>query len=103
MKSFLKNVVQRKEGQGGVLLGRTVKVGPFTVRVESHLADGGFACIYKVYFRVLTPTQTKWNGQQSGLPHRFVVCQCKRLGADILCGNLSMSRIMTSCKDKSNS
>lgn len=48
MKSFLKNVVQRKDGQGGFLLGRTVKVGPLTVRVESHLADGGFACIYKV-------------------------------------------------------
>ena len=50
MKSFLKNVVQRKEGAGGVLIGRTVKVGPFTVRVESHLADGGFACIYKVSY-----------------------------------------------------
>jgi len=48
MRSFLKNVVQRKEGQGGVLIGRTVKVGPYTVKVESHIADGGFACIYKV-------------------------------------------------------
>ena len=47
MKSFLRNVVQRKDSGGG-LLGRTVKVGPYTVRVESHIADGGFACIYKV-------------------------------------------------------
>ena len=58
MKSFLKNVVQRKEGQGGILLGRTVKVGPFTVRVESHIADGGFACIYKVLFRGLLCSYT---------------------------------------------
>ena len=41
---FLRNVVQRKEGG---LVGRTLKVGMYTVRVESHLGDGGFAAIYR--------------------------------------------------------
>lgn len=42
---FLRNVVQRKEGG---LVGRTFKVGIYTVRVEAHLGDGGFATIYRV-------------------------------------------------------
>lgn len=48
MKSFLRNVVNRKEPSGGGLVGRTVKIGAFTVRVEAHIADGGFASIYRV-------------------------------------------------------
>ena len=41
---FLRNVVQRKEGG---LVGRTFKVGAYTIRVEAHLGDGGFATIYR--------------------------------------------------------
>jgi hypothetical protein len=42
---FLRNVVQRKETG---LAGKTLRVGPYTVRVEAHLGDGGFAAIYRV-------------------------------------------------------
>ena len=45
MKSFFKNVVQRKENSG--LVGRMVKVGSYMVRIESLLGEGGFASIYK--------------------------------------------------------
>lgn len=41
---FLRNVVQRKEGG---LVGRTFKVGAYTIRVEAHLGEGGFASIYR--------------------------------------------------------
>ena len=41
---FLKHVVQRKETG---LIGRIIKVGPYSVRVEAHLGDGGFAAIYR--------------------------------------------------------
>ena len=41
---FLKNVVQRKETG---LVGKIVTVGPYSVRVEAHLGDGGFAAIYR--------------------------------------------------------
>lgn len=46
MKSFFKNVVQRKEGPG--LVGKMVKVGSYMVRVETLLGEGGFASIYRV-------------------------------------------------------
>ncbi len=42
---FLRNVVQRKETG---LMGKTLQVGPYSVRVEAHLGDGGFAAIYRV-------------------------------------------------------
>lgn len=42
---FLRNVVQRKEAG---LVGRVLSVGSYTVRVEAHLGDGGFAAIYRV-------------------------------------------------------
>ena len=45
MRSLLRSVVQRKEGG---LVGRTIKVGPYTCKVEAHLGDGGFATIYRV-------------------------------------------------------
>lgn len=45
MKSFFKNVVQRKDGPG--LVGKTMKVGSYMVRVEALLGEGGFASIYR--------------------------------------------------------
>ncbi|KAK9835144.1 hypothetical protein WJX81_001027 [Elliptochloris bilobata] len=45
MRSLLRSVVQRKEGG---LVGRTIKVGPYTCKVDAHLGDGGFATIYRV-------------------------------------------------------
>lgn len=45
MKSFFKNVVQRKESSG--LVGKMVKVGSYMVRIEALLGEGGFASIYK--------------------------------------------------------
>ncbi len=45
MRSLLRSVVQRKDGG---LVGRTLKVGPYTCKVEAHLGDGGSATIYRV-------------------------------------------------------
>jgi len=45
MRSLIRSVVQRKDGG---LVGRTIKVGPYTGKVEAHLGDGGFATIYRV-------------------------------------------------------
>ena len=42
---FLRTVVQRKDS--GSLVGKVLKVGMYTVRVEAHLGDGGFAVIYR--------------------------------------------------------
>ena len=51
MRSFLKNVqvglAQRKGGEG-VLAGKILRLGQYSVRVESHIGEGGFASIYKV-------------------------------------------------------
>ena len=41
----MRNVVQRKEAG---LMAKTLQVGPYSVRVEAHLGDGGFAAIYRV-------------------------------------------------------
>ena len=46
MKSFFRGVVQRDKVVG--IVGKTLKIGPYTVRIDSHIADGGFASIYKV-------------------------------------------------------
>ena len=46
MKSFFKNVVQRKETPG--MVGKVLKVGSYMVRIEAQLGEGGFAAIYKV-------------------------------------------------------
>ena len=42
---FLRTVVQRKDS--GSLVGKVLKVGMYTVKVEAHLGDGGFAVIYR--------------------------------------------------------
>lgn len=50
MKSFLKDLKgfgQKAEAKGGILIGKTLKVGPYTVKPEAVLGEGGFATIYK--------------------------------------------------------
>ena len=50
MKSFLKDLKgfgQKAEAKG-MLIGKTIKVGPYTIRPEAVLGTGGFATIYKV-------------------------------------------------------
>ena len=50
MKSFLKDLKgfgQKAEAKSGVLVGKTLKVGPYTIRPEAVLGEGGFATIYK--------------------------------------------------------
>ena len=50
MKSFLKDLKgfgQKAEARGGMLVGKTLKVGPYTIRPEAVLGEGGFATIYK--------------------------------------------------------
>ena len=46
MKSFLRNVVQRKDASS--IVGKTVKLGSYTVKVDGVIGDGGFATIYRV-------------------------------------------------------
>ncbi|KAK9816438.1 hypothetical protein WJX72_000236 [[Myrmecia] bisecta] len=48
LKGFLKGLGAGIHQQSGGLLGKTVKVGPYTVRVEALLGEGGFASIYRV-------------------------------------------------------
>lgn len=36
-----------KKKDGGGLVGKTIKVGNYTVKLESLIGEGGFACIYK--------------------------------------------------------
>lgn len=50
MKSFLKDLKgfgQKPEAKG-ILIGKTLKVGPYTIRPETMIGEGGFATIYKV-------------------------------------------------------
>jgi len=50
MKSFLKDLKgfgQKAEAKG-MLIGKTIKVGAYTIRPEAVLGTGGFATIYKV-------------------------------------------------------
>lgn len=50
MKSFLKDLKgfgQKPEAKGQ-LIGKTLKVGPYTIRPENMVGEGGFATIYKV-------------------------------------------------------
>ena len=50
MKSFLKDLKgfgQKAEAKSGILIGKTLKVGPYTVKPEAVLGEGGFATIYK--------------------------------------------------------
>lgn len=46
MKSFLNRVANRKDTGG--LVNKVVKVGPYTVKVEACLGEGGQATIYRV-------------------------------------------------------
>ena len=46
MKSFLKGLGNQKTAG---LVGKVLKVGPYTIRVESSIGEGGFASIYKVW------------------------------------------------------
>ena len=50
MKSFLKDLkgFAQKAETKGMLIGKTIKVGPYTVRPEAVLGEGGFATIYRV-------------------------------------------------------
>ena len=50
MKSFLKDLKgfgQKPEAKG-MLIGKTLKVGPYTIKPEAMIGEGGFATIYKV-------------------------------------------------------
>ena len=50
MKSFFKNVqvgLAQRKGEG-VLAGKIMRLGQYSVRVENHIGEGGFASIYKV-------------------------------------------------------
>lgn len=50
MKSFFKNVqvgLAQRKGEG-VLIGKVLRLGQFSVRVENHIGEGGFASIYRV-------------------------------------------------------
>lgn len=47
MKSFLKNLGGRP-GEGSNLVGRLFQIGPYQVKVESKLAEGGYASIFRV-------------------------------------------------------
>lgn len=50
MKSFLKDLKgfgQKAESKGGILIGKILKVGNYTIKPEAVLGEGGFATIYK--------------------------------------------------------
>ena len=50
MKSFLKDLkgFGQKSEPKGMLIGKTINVGPYTIKPEAVLGEGGFATIYKV-------------------------------------------------------
>ena len=50
MKSFLKDLkgFGQKSEPKGMLIGKTINVGPYTIKPEAILGEGGFATIYKV-------------------------------------------------------
>ena len=63
MKSFFKNVqsgLAQRKGEG-VLAGKIMRLGQYSVRVESHVGEGGFASIYRV--------RETTTGQQFALKH----------------------------------
>lgn len=48
MKSFLKNLAPNKLEEQHELIGKQISIGPYRVKVEAKLADGGYASIFRV-------------------------------------------------------
>lgn len=78
---FLRNVVQRKEGG---LVGRTFRVGAYTIRVEAHLGDGGFASIYRVRDTSSNSAFALKHMRMGGEPEALVDCHTEVHFASLL-------------------